>query len=134
MYLDEHNYYFVINKKYGTKYTEQIIQYSYYNSSDPTKEILPPSIEKNSKSMLNKIQQYNESMRNINSSQRIIPTNINKYSKDNNIDSIWYEFKKHNLDYFVSIRELDSKIYLKIILNKKEINSQIIDIVKKIYY
>ena len=69
-------------KKYGTKYTEQIIQYSYYNSSDPTKEILPPSIEKNSKSMLNKIQQYNESMRNINSSQRIIPTNINKYSKE----------------------------------------------------
>lgn len=98
-------------QKYGKKEAENIIQYSYTHSTDPTKEIIPPTLTpthtptptptktfsnnkqppqhsspqpNNSSSrhdaVLSKIQQYNESMRQINSSQRIIPPNINKFS------------------------------------------------------
>ena len=66
-------------KKYGKDEAEKIIKYSYENSIDPTKEVIPP--EKN-KIMLNKIRNYNELLHNINSSKRIIPPNINKYSKE----------------------------------------------------
>jgi len=72
-------------KKYGKTETEKIIQYSYENSNDPTKEIIPPKIPtpspvSNNTNLLSKIQQYNEAMRQMNSNQRIIPSNINKFS------------------------------------------------------
>jgi hypothetical protein len=75
-------------KKYGINEAERIIQYSYENSTDPTKEVIPPPppsaqivpTQSSIQSSLNKIQQYNESMRNMNSSQRIIPSGINKFS------------------------------------------------------
>ena len=59
-------------QKYGQKDADAIIEYSYEHSTDPTKEVIP----------LDKIQQYNETMRNINSSKRIIPPNVNKFSKE----------------------------------------------------
>lgn len=72
-------------QKYGKKNAEKIIQYSYENSTDPTKEIIPPSTpivsnNSDSQNVIQKIQQYNEAMRQINSKQRIIPPNINKFS------------------------------------------------------
>jgi hypothetical protein len=79
-------------KKYGKQEAEKIIQYSYDNSTDPTKEVippLPPSVtsdpnkvlkEQASQAVLKKIQLYNEAMLKMNSPQRIIPTNINKFS------------------------------------------------------
>ena len=48
-------------QKYGKNEAENIIQYSYDNSTDPTKETLPPPPA-------------------INTNQRIIPQHINKYS------------------------------------------------------
>ena len=79
---------------YGQKQAEKIIDYSYENSTDPTKEIIPPTNyeSKNNESntnnrelnnhekLLTKIQQYNETMRQINSNNRIIPPNVNKFS------------------------------------------------------
>jgi len=73
-------------KKYGKQEAEKIIQYSYENSTDPTREVMPPSPpqkllkEETTQSLLSKIQQYNEVMLKMNSSQRIIPTNVNKFS------------------------------------------------------
>jgi len=80
-------------KKYGKQEAEQIIKYSYENSTDPTKEVLPssppqtqekiliqPPQQSTTQSIINKIQQYNESMRNMNSTQRIIPPGVNKFS------------------------------------------------------
>ena len=75
-------------KKYGQAKANEIIEYSYENSIDPTKEILPPTkninnTNKNSNinvSYLEKIKQYNEAMRQLNSNQRIIPPNVNKFS------------------------------------------------------
>ena len=77
--------------KYGAKEADKIIQYSYENSTDPTKEVLPPKHHNNLQSnnnnnnnntqiLLNKIRMYNETMRQNNLSHRIIPPNINKYS------------------------------------------------------
>lgn len=84
-------------QKYGKKEAEKIIEYSYENSTDPTKEVhpplppethekisikyqQPPVFQPVSQPVLNKIQQYNEAMSNMNSSQRIIPPGINKFS------------------------------------------------------
>ena len=67
-------------KKYGKTEAEKIIQYSYEHSTVPTEEVIPPSTQQSSQMILNKIQQYNEAMRDINSSQRIIPHGINKFS------------------------------------------------------
>lgn len=71
-------------QKYGKLEAERIIKYSYENSTDPTREVIPPqqslNLNSNDEFNLNKIQQYNEAMRQINSSQRIIPQNINKFS------------------------------------------------------
>jgi hypothetical protein len=77
-------------QKYGRNEAEKIIQYSYDHSTDPTKEVLPPpppvpapqriSTQSTNQSVLNNIQKYNESMRNMNSSQRIIPPGVNKFS------------------------------------------------------
>lgn len=70
-------------QKYGKHEAEKIIQYSYENSKDPTREVLPPQQSQNqSQFVLNKIQQYNQAMRNMNSSQRIIPPNVNKFSPE----------------------------------------------------
>jgi len=51
-------------QKYGKNEAEKIIQYSYDNSTDPTKETLPPQ------------QNYNRTFKNA------IPQNINKYSPE----------------------------------------------------
>jgi hypothetical protein len=70
-------------QKYGKSDAEKIIQYSYENSTDPTREILPPppSSQKNdNQELLKQIQKYNEAMRLMNSEQRIIPQNVNKFS------------------------------------------------------
>jgi hypothetical protein len=70
-------------QKYGKSDAEKIIQYSYENSTDPTREILPPppSSQKNdNQELLKQIKKYNETMRLMNSEQRIIPRNINKFS------------------------------------------------------
>jgi len=76
--------------KYGEKIADEIIKYSYENSTDPTKEVIPPSmyqkVNSNQKQVnpnqqqLLQIQKYNEYLRQINSSQRIIPQNVNKFS------------------------------------------------------
>jgi hypothetical protein len=80
-------------KKYGETKANDIIAYSYEHSVDPTREIIPPSLRPNNNTnintnintnvssvYLNKIQQYNEAMRQINSKNRIVPSNINKFS------------------------------------------------------
>jgi hypothetical protein len=70
-------------QKYGKRDAEKIIQYSYENSTDPTREILPPPppLQKNdNQELLKQIQKYNEAMRLMNSEQRIIPQNVNKFS------------------------------------------------------
>jgi len=69
-------------QKYGENAANEIIQYSYENSTDPTKEVLPPSISEPKQHLqqqqLLQIQKYNEYMRLLNTS--MIPKNINKYS------------------------------------------------------
>jgi len=84
-------------KQYGEQKANEIIQYSYDNSTDPTTEVLPPTppetqnqnhnLNVNIRHQLNTheqqlrlIQKYNEAMSQINSNQRIIPPNINKFS------------------------------------------------------
>ena len=74
-------------KKYGKTEAEKIIKYSYENSKDPTMESIPPSPETNTStpqhnSILSQIYKYNEAMRIMNSTQRIIPPNVNKYSAE----------------------------------------------------
>ena len=76
---------------YGKTQAEKIIKYSYENSTDPTREIIPPTPPTmpptmppthptNHQNVLGRIQQYNEAMRLMNSNQRIIPPNVNKFS------------------------------------------------------
>jgi hypothetical protein len=102
-------------QQYGEQNADEIIKYSYENSTDPTKEVVPPQMinQQFHKQQINnqqinnqqinnqqinnqqinnqqlnyqqlnyqkQIQQYNESMRQMNSNQRIIPQNINKFS------------------------------------------------------
>jgi hypothetical protein len=73
-------------KQYGAKVANEIIEYSYENSRDPTREILPPQLRlsnegiNNNSPMIRQIQTYNETMRQVNSQQRIIPPGINKFS------------------------------------------------------
>jgi hypothetical protein len=73
-------------QQYGKKAADEIIEYSYENSTDPTKEVLPPSIPSPNinvyQQQLKQIQQYNEAMMRTNSKQRIIPQNVNKFSPD----------------------------------------------------
>jgi len=77
-------------QQYGEKRAAEIIDYSYENSTDPTKEVIPPppptptpiapqNISVYQQQLL-QIQQYNESMRQMNSNERIIPQNVNKFS------------------------------------------------------
>jgi hypothetical protein len=91
-------------QEYGQEKAEEIIEYSYTNSVDPTVAVMPPSpiqrqpprqpqpqqqqnqqqnqqikINPNNASLA-QIQQYNQLMQQFNSKTRIIPPNINKFS------------------------------------------------------
>jgi hypothetical protein len=65
--------------QYGHQQAAEIIQYSYNNSSTPTREVIPPNML-NQQNQIQQIQQYNQAMRQMNSNQRVIPPNINKFS------------------------------------------------------
>lgn len=72
-------------EEYGEKNANEIIEYSYDNSVDPTKEVIPTNLSTNknvvnSAGVIAKIKQYNEAMRQMNSNNRIIPPGINRYS------------------------------------------------------
>jgi len=77
--------------QYGEKRAQEIIDYSYENSTDPTMEILPPTMTNQLSNQLSpqqanyndkilQIKKYNEYLRQMNSNQRIIPPNMNRYS------------------------------------------------------
>lgn len=73
-------------REYGQAKAEEIIEYSYTNSVDPTVAVMPPpplkqqiKIDPNTASLA-QIQQYNQLMQQFNSKTRIIPPNINKFS------------------------------------------------------
>ena len=87
--------------QYGLQQAEEIIQYSYENSTDPTMPVIPPQIQEqmelnhevrqqerrkyignNTQQYLSQIQKYNEILRQNNSTTRIIPPNINKFSPE----------------------------------------------------
>lgn len=78
-------------QEYGQAKAEEIIEYSYTNSVDPTVAVMPPpppikqqihhNINQNQgTASLAQIQQYNQLMQQMNSNTRIIPPNINKFS------------------------------------------------------
>lgn len=74
-------------EKYGKEETEKIIEYSYNNSSDPTKYVIPPQKQQSENKFdkvlnLYKIKQYNLLMRKLNSPNRIQPPGINKFSRE----------------------------------------------------
>jgi hypothetical protein len=81
-------------EEYGKTKAEEIIEYSFNNSVDPTVAVMPPPIQQqlrqyprqqiqqqqiNSVSLA-QIHQYNQLMQQFNSKTRIIPPNINKFS------------------------------------------------------
>lgn len=69
-------------RQYGQKGADQIIEYSYENSVDPTVAVIPPHLQQQQQQRLQmaQIQQYNQLMQQFNSRSRIIPPNINKFS------------------------------------------------------
>jgi hypothetical protein len=82
-------------EKYGEKNANEIIQYSYDNSTDPTKEVIPPTHQivrpnsnlSNLQNQLNIIQQYikqsksNNIPPNVNMPSNVnVPPNVNKFS------------------------------------------------------
>jgi hypothetical protein len=68
-------------QEYGQAKAEQIIEYSFTNSVDPTVAVVPPQMKAQpGSSNLIQIQQYNQLMQQMNSKTRIIPPNINKFS------------------------------------------------------
>lgn len=78
-------------QQYGKEKAEEIIEYSYNNSTDPTKEVMPPAppppptnptriLLQQQSSQMQQIQQYNQMMLQQNLNARIIPQNINKFS------------------------------------------------------
>lgn len=79
-------------KEYGKDNAEQIIEYSFTHSVDPTIAVVPPQLQqqqqrKQQQQQINQntasliqIQQYNQLMQQMNSKTRIIPPNINKFS------------------------------------------------------
>jgi hypothetical protein len=84
-------------QEYGQAKADEIIEYSYTNSVDPTVAVMPPPRQQqqqqkqqpqplknpnqvNINSSLAQIQQYNQLMQQFNSKTRIIPPNINKFS------------------------------------------------------
>ncbi len=86
--------------EYGKERAQEIIDYSYENSVDPTMPVVPPQSSQQASSQqvkqekqlvqqqlinhyqkqLVQIQQYNQLMQQMNSNKRIIPPNINKFS------------------------------------------------------
>ena len=76
--------------QYGKQKADEIIEYSYNNSTDPTMAVMPPppppptfrkaTPQQTQQTQNQKIQQYNEYMRQQNSNARMIPQNINKFS------------------------------------------------------
>jgi hypothetical protein len=80
-------------QEYGKERAEEIIEYSYDNSVDPTVPVVPPQglaqqvkqveqqhLINHYQNQLVQIQQYNQLMQQINSNKRIIPPNVNKFS------------------------------------------------------
>jgi hypothetical protein len=74
-------------QEYGKAKAEEIIEYSYTNSVDPTIAVMPPPVRQQQQQQqqinvtsLAQIQQYNQLMQQFNSKTRIIPPNINKFS------------------------------------------------------
>jgi hypothetical protein len=80
-------------QQYGKEKAEEIIEYSFNNSTDPTMEVMPPPPPTNNpptnptrillqqqSSQMQQIQQYNQMMLQQNLNARIIPQNINKFS------------------------------------------------------
>jgi hypothetical protein len=73
-------------KQYGHQGAEEIIEYSYENSVDPTVAVIPPHLQEQQQQQqqqrvqMAQIQQYNQLMQQFNSRSRIIPPNINKFS------------------------------------------------------
>jgi hypothetical protein len=77
-------------QEYGKAKAEEIIEYSYTNSVDPTIAVMPPPSQQQQQQQrhlqqqntvsLAQIQQYNQLMQQFNSKTRIIPPNINKFS------------------------------------------------------
>ena len=88
-------------QQYGKEKADEIIEYSYTNSVDPTMEVMPPPRQQmqrqqvqppsrqqmqqrqnpqSNNASLAQIQQYNQLMQQFNSKTRIIPPNINKFS------------------------------------------------------
>jgi hypothetical protein len=75
-------------KEYGEEIANEIIEYSYENSTDPTKEVIPPHHHiqthhqpiniHNRQQQINAIRQYKQTMFN----RTNIPSNINKYSPE----------------------------------------------------
>jgi hypothetical protein len=83
--------------EYGKERAQEIIDYSYENSVDPTVPVVPPQslsqssaqslaqvkqqhLINNYQKQLVQIQQYNQLMQQMNSNKRIIPPNVNKFS------------------------------------------------------
>jgi hypothetical protein len=72
-------------QEYGKTKAEEIIEYSFNNSVDPTVAVMPPEQQQVRQQQQNaislaQIQQYNQLMQQFNSKTRIIPPNINKFS------------------------------------------------------
>lgn len=69
-------------QEYGKTKAEEIIEYSFNNSVDPTIAVMPPPVKQQqiNAASLAQIQQYNQLMQQFNSKTRIIPPNINKFS------------------------------------------------------
>ena len=73
-------------QEYGKTKAEEIIEYSFNNSVDPTVAVMPPEQQQVRQQQqqnaisLAQIQQYNQLMQQFNSKTRIIPPNINKFS------------------------------------------------------
>jgi hypothetical protein len=69
-------------QEYGKTKAEEIIEYSFNNSVDPTVAVMPPKIQQQQQKAISlaQIQQYNQLMQQFNSKTRIIPPNINKFS------------------------------------------------------
>jgi hypothetical protein len=67
---------------YGKEKAEEIIKYSYKHSTEPTKYVVPEEDKKKALQKMQKIKQYNLWMQQRNLPNRIIPNNVNKYSKE----------------------------------------------------
>jgi hypothetical protein len=69
-----------MNMKYGEARAEEIIKYSYENSTDPTREVIPPTPPSTPTSRATSNHQLNLNQQQLNSNHQIIPPNINKFS------------------------------------------------------